>query len=253
MATKQPIQISIPKPCHEDWNKMTPAEQGRFCDSCQKCVIDFTKYTDRELHDFFSKHSGERICGRYNITQLNRAIHAPARKQPSFYKYVAGIGLSLILSQLPDQQAFAKAPYSCISPEPQKDGNKTTYTIKGNVRDNNHDAVTDAAVTAWMNDEAIATTFTDAKGNYVLKLPKKGSYTIKCTAFQHQDVSILANVPEQTIINIYVYNTPQREFEIMGGPMIEPVTLTGDTIIEKPAQKVGTLKKVEIPKLKKMK
>lgn len=251
MATKQPIRISIPTPCHKDWNKMTPAEQGRFCDSCQKCVIDFTKYTDRELHDFFSKHSGERICGRYNITQLNRAIHAPARKQPSFYKYVAGIGLSLILSQLPDQQAFAKAPYSCISPEPQKDGIKTTYTLKGNVRDNNHDAVTDAAVTAWMNDEAIATTFTDSKGSYALKLPKKGNYTIKCTAFQHQDTSILVDVPQQSRLNIYMYDTPQSEFEIMGGPMIEPVTLTGDTLIESPAQKVEAPQKVDIPKLKK--
>lgn len=238
MATKQPIQISIPTPCHEDWNKMTPAEQGRFCDSCQKCVIDFTQFTDRELHDFFSKHSGEKICGRYNIAQIDRAIYAPARKQPSFYKYVAGIGLSIILSQLPDQQAFAKAPYTYVSPEPQKDGNKTTYTLKGIVRDSGNKLVADAAVTAWQDNEAIATTFTDSKGNYVLELPKKGGYTIKCTAFHHQDVSIFVNVPQQTILNIYIYNTPQREFEIMGGPMIEPVTLTGDTIIENPTQKV---------------
>lgn len=253
MAIKQPIQISIPTPCHEDWNKMTPAEQGKFCDSCLKCVIDFTQYSDRELYDFFNKHNGERICGRYNTTQLNRAIYAPARKQPSFYKHVAGIGLSLILSQLPDRQAFAKAPFAFVSPEPQKGESTIAYTLKGTVRDSGNKLLSGAAVTAWMNDEAIATTFTDAKGNYLLKLPKKGGYIIKCTAFQHQDVSILANVPEQTIINIYIYNTPQREFEIMGGPMIEPVTLTGDTIIERPSQKVGTLKKVDIPKLKKKK
>lgn len=253
MATKQPIQISILTPCHEDWNKMTPAEQGRFCDSCQKCVIDFTAYTDRQLHDFFNEHSGERICGKYNATQLNRAIYAPARKQPSFYKYVAGIGLSLILSQLPDQQAFAKAPYVYVSPEPQKDGNKTTYTLNGTVRGSSFEFVADAAVTAWLNNEAIATTFTDSKGNYVLELPKKGSYTIKCTAFQHQDTSIPVKIPQQTYLNIYTVNTPPRDFEIMGGPMIEPVTLTGDTIIERPTQKAGTLKKVDIPKLKKKK
>ncbi len=246
MASRKPIQISIPSPCSEYWNKMTPAEQGRFCDSCQKCVIDFTQYTDRELYDFFSKHSGERICGRYNAAQIDRAIYPPARKQPSFYKYVAGLGLSLILSQFPNQQTFAKAPYAFVCPEPQKGGN-TTYTLKGTVRDSSNEFVVDAAVTAWVNDEAITTTFTDSKGNYVLELPKKGSYKIVCKAFLHQDTSIVVNIPQQTRLNIYTVNLPAPKFEIMGGPIVEPVTLTSDTIIERPPQKV------DLPNIKKEK
>ena len=26
------IKISIPEPCHEDWNKMVLNEKGRFCE-----------------------------------------------------------------------------------------------------------------------------------------------------------------------------------------------------------------------------
>ena len=34
MATK--INISIPEPCHENWQNMSVIEKERFCDLCQK-------------------------------------------------------------------------------------------------------------------------------------------------------------------------------------------------------------------------
>ena len=36
----RPKYYSIPKPCSEDWNKMTPTEQGAFCAKCTKEVLD---------------------------------------------------------------------------------------------------------------------------------------------------------------------------------------------------------------------
>ena len=49
------IAISIPKPCHEDWNKMTPDAKGAFCASCQKSVYDFSNKTDQEIISVFEK------------------------------------------------------------------------------------------------------------------------------------------------------------------------------------------------------
>jgi hypothetical protein len=63
-------QISIPKPCHEDWNKMTPNEQGSFCSKCAKTVIDFTKRTNEEILNYMSEQSGKKICGRFMNDQL---------------------------------------------------------------------------------------------------------------------------------------------------------------------------------------
>src|SRR6185312_6798590 len=58
MTKKQSINISIPKPCHENWDTMSVNEQGRHCGSCNKTVVDFSSYTDKELFEFFKKANG---------------------------------------------------------------------------------------------------------------------------------------------------------------------------------------------------
>jgi hypothetical protein len=75
------IQISIPTPCHEDWNAMTPETKGRFCASCQKTVIDFSTMSDRQLAEFFKKPAGS-LCGRFHTDQLNRQIQVPKKRIP---------------------------------------------------------------------------------------------------------------------------------------------------------------------------
>lgn len=71
----QPITIRIEKPCHEDWDAMTPTEQGRFCGSCRKNVTDFSKMTDNEILQFLVEHTGSpRMCGQLRASQLNRVI-----------------------------------------------------------------------------------------------------------------------------------------------------------------------------------
>ncbi|PKB16291.1 hypothetical protein [Flavobacterium sp. 5] len=67
-------KITIPKPCHEDWNKMTPDETGRFCNSCSKSVVDFTKMLPNEIQDFFIKNEGQKVCGRFQNKQLDSII-----------------------------------------------------------------------------------------------------------------------------------------------------------------------------------
>ena len=42
MAKKQ-LTLSIPTPCTEDWNNMTPDKNGKFCAACQKTVVDFSR------------------------------------------------------------------------------------------------------------------------------------------------------------------------------------------------------------------
>jgi hypothetical protein len=68
------FKISIPTPCHEDWQAMTPNEQGRHCTSCAKTVVDFTVMSDDEVKYFFLNKKEERVCGRFNNVQLQCII-----------------------------------------------------------------------------------------------------------------------------------------------------------------------------------
>ena len=75
------FQLSIPEPCHENWDAMKPAERGRFCGSCQKTVVDFTAMSDRQLAEFFKKPASS-VCGRFHNDQLNREVELPKKRIP---------------------------------------------------------------------------------------------------------------------------------------------------------------------------
>ncbi len=67
---RYPMKITIPKPCHENWDQMSIDEQGRFCSVCSKTVRDFTHTSDDELID--ELRSDQNVCGRFSSYQLGR-------------------------------------------------------------------------------------------------------------------------------------------------------------------------------------
>lgn len=96
------IQLTIPEPCHENWDKMTPAEKGRFCGSCQKQVMDFTRMSDAQVAAFFRKPSAGSVCGRFMQDQLNHGMQIPGKRIP-WIKYFFQFALPAFLMS-------AKAP-----------------------------------------------------------------------------------------------------------------------------------------------
>lgn len=66
------MNYSIPKPCHENWNTMTPESKGRHCAVCQKCVIDFSKLSDIAVRKELKANAGKEVCGRFGSHQLER-------------------------------------------------------------------------------------------------------------------------------------------------------------------------------------
>ena len=70
MAHENLFKIHIPEPCHEDWDKMTPNEQGSFCKVCAKTVIDFSKKTEDEIQNYLLENMDKKVCGRFRISQL---------------------------------------------------------------------------------------------------------------------------------------------------------------------------------------
>ncbi|MFM2327517.1 MAG: hypothetical protein RIR31_1719 [Bacteroidota bacterium] len=83
----QKIQLSIPEPCHESWQNMTSTQQGRFCNTCAKEVIDFSIMSDSEVLNYFSSLKSEKICGRAYPDQLGRAITLPKVAKKKIFGY----------------------------------------------------------------------------------------------------------------------------------------------------------------------
>src|SRR5258706_3546393 len=94
MAKK--IQLAIADPCHENWDHMSQADKGRFCASCQKQVIDFTRMSDSQLAAFFKKPSTGSVCGRFYGDQLERDIDIPGERLP-WVKYFFQFALPAFL------------------------------------------------------------------------------------------------------------------------------------------------------------
>jgi|GEM_PF-618461 len=87
----QKIQLSIPEPCHQNWNEMTPTQQGRFCNSCAKAVVDFSTMSDSQMLNYFSHIKNENVCGRAYPDQLERAItmtKEPEKKLFWYWNYI---------------------------------------------------------------------------------------------------------------------------------------------------------------------
>lgn len=65
------IKLSINNPCSEKWDLMEKDKDSRFCEKCQKHVMDFTNKRADEILEYILSNYGKKICGRFYPYQLN--------------------------------------------------------------------------------------------------------------------------------------------------------------------------------------
>ncbi len=91
------LQIYIPTPCHENWDAMTPASNGRICGSCAKTVVDFGIMTDNEVLNHLKKNAGS-ICGHFTSNQIDRPIiEAQLQPKKTWRYWLASIASLLVM------------------------------------------------------------------------------------------------------------------------------------------------------------
>lgn len=106
------FKITIPEPCHENWDKMTPKDNGRFCLSCSKTVVDFTAMLPEEIQQYFISYKN--VCGRLKSELLSEInIQIPSQILHSQIHYRKMFLLALFI-------AMGTTLFSCQD----KDGNK---------------------------------------------------------------------------------------------------------------------------------
>ena len=95
---KKETYIYIQEPCHENWNGMTSAKQGRYCHSCSKTVTDFSGMSDTEILKYLA--AAGNTCGRFTPDQLTRSIHEPASPaRKTFWAYLLSMFLPVMMAE----------------------------------------------------------------------------------------------------------------------------------------------------------
>ncbi|GAA4379345.1 carboxypeptidase-like regulatory domain-containing protein [Hymenobacter koreensis] len=101
------VALTVPQPCHENWDHMTPATGGRHCASCQKVVIDFTLKTDAEILAFLKQRPSSN-CGRFGADQLQRPLLPATSPTTPWRTWLAAVATLWSLRELSANESAAQ-------------------------------------------------------------------------------------------------------------------------------------------------
>jgi hypothetical protein len=198
------LNISIPEPCHENWDKMSPNQKGRHCQVCEKTVVDFTSKTDETIVKYFLEHNN--ICGRFKNQQLNRPVVLTRKSKNNYWSFLAS-GLFGFLSLVP-QDSKAQTPTKTVQTD-----TILNHSIKGKIA---HSIINIKTIFGTILDEnglplPTATvlvkgtqngTSTDFDGNYTLKVKKRDTLIISYVGYLDQEIQIETSTIYNTKLEI---------------------------------------------------
>ena len=217
--------VSINKPCHENWENMTQSNQGKFCASCAKNVIDFSKMSDKEIINVLEQNSGKNsgnLCGRFQQKQLNRTIlyENKTNNFTKFYQILSG----LLFFSFAESTAEVIKPRTSISPtrtdiSESKDSLKMppkNETLKGKIIDKKGEAIPGVNINI-KNTTLIAVS--DDNGEFSIFISdtlKMDTLTVQIDAMGYEITSLSIKRDE---IPLYV-EIVMKEEEMMGAVVI---------------------------------
>jgi hypothetical protein len=219
------IQLSIPEPCHENWDTMTPTQQGRYCNACAKEVIDFSNMSDRDVLNYFVKKKDDTLCGRAFPDQLDRTITVTAKKKWYWYwNYAAALFFFLAKSNNAAAQKTTKHSVIAI-PNVQKKfplmvgavSIRKSFTVIGKINDGKGQPVPYASVKILHSGNGISA---DESGKFAIKLDSVTSI-IEVSALGH--TTKLVTIKDLTYVEVVL----EKANGLMKEVVIQPNYLTG--------------------------
>lgn len=226
------ISLRLDEPCTQQWSDMTPSTTGRYCDSCEKNVIDFSQMTDNEILKFLSENKSG-FCGQFRASQLDRPfvetkLNGGAKRLNSFF---AGLAIAGATGSASAQSADTtnyhpvvvideKHPTGpvCIRQIPVDTNDLILHiTVMDTL---NHEAMPYANVVLQQGGVKFGG-ITDIDGKVTLTIPADSlqdtmMLTIRLIGYKMQTLAIHT---EQRTQDVNV-NLGQNEIMMLGGPMM---------------------------------
>ena len=181
------VKISIPSPCHKNWQDMTPADKGRFCDACQKNVIDFTNASDREIAAALKTGNA---CGRFRANQLDRDLIIPQEKNKI---WMAASATAVALLTIGNTTLSAQTPVNTEQTNNKTDDIKPIASngkriVKGIISD---DYAPIPGVIVMIKGKPETAVTSDIDGKYEIEV--MNGETLACSYIGMEDIFVVIN------------------------------------------------------------
>lgn len=191
---------------------MTPADKGRFCGSCQKNVVDFTRSSDREIASVLT--TGENVCGRFRSDQLERELFVPTRKK-SFWAAASAAALSFLA--LGTNEALAQGGTQIENaskiPDPPVVGDTIVvhkkYRITGTLKDSSGAPAPHVEILLETRPGRV---ITDAEGKFVIDVRERDEVIMDIPGNTFVEMDVNPSLPK----TIKVRTRQARRYETTG-------------------------------------
>ncbi len=213
------IKVSIPSPCDKSWNSFRPTAGGGFCGSCQKEVIDFTSWKEKDIYHFLANRQ-QKTCGRFRPEQL-RSYAAQEVPAGSGYKSYF-LGLLGLLTFFSAKEAGAQTALPFVTEQHPENISKKQYSPPADTLKNPEKAFTlQGTVFDKESSEGLPGATVRIKGT------KTGVNTDINGAFQ---LTVAGNENDEVILEVWFigYETDERA-----------------VILQQESQDIGTISLIE--------
>lgn len=221
---KKSLQISVKQPCSENFANFKKTEQGGYCNSCQKEVIEFTRLSDLEVLQHFKKDNGS-TCGRFRTSQLkNYEFESVGIMNMNIFPKSFGIAsfslLALCATAPIQSQEVAQATPKMEMVISQKVGNAKvvdeSYTVRGTVLDETDLPL--PGVNVILKGTSIGTTTDyDGKFEFPQKLEANDVLVFSYIGYDTKEFKVAAS-QNDTIDIIIVFDA--TDIELMGDVVV---------------------------------
>jgi hypothetical protein len=149
MSKSISLTLRMNTPCDEHWNDMEPTGEGRFCNKCQKPVINFVDLSDQQILQYFLENPYP-VCGRMLTTQRD---HQFVHSTPKINRNLSPVTASLLTLATITTEVARPAPLRVNRPPVQQphisQAPATTadsILISGTVKDNHGAPIENAEI-----------------------------------------------------------------------------------------------------------
>lgn len=244
------MRVNIPDPCHENWNKMSPEGQGRFCNACEKIVVDFTNKKPLEIKEMLMQNTGK-VCGRFKKSDLDKPLEEPVPVMPektSWFrkKWMAVVAGVAVVFAGKKAQAQEDSIVGKVMKLPAETENKTlsckpaATVIHGIIGSTNKvTGLSEVQITVYSNGQLIQHKLVFDNDKYFLTVPEHTIWDFKITieynAVGYQ-TKVLYDVPvNKDLIAMDILMVPLSEEALAGlVPQFVAETYTMGIVAEPP-------------------